>query len=214
MSNSTLNKFVLTPVLLSVTVLATLTLPLVFLNKKPVTIQLQEEPVFQGQLRDISTPYLGLASVLSLGAGVAIAAFAGWQNSSRKSSQVEAQLSTLSRNIQEKAAQIQALQSSELYLADPQLSAFLDEAALAKPITTSNQINQSITSSFASIEPTTARPNCKPVPSSTLLPVQEVEQLNSQLQEIMTQMASVQAALSATRTIGNTDQASPHIIKS
>lgn len=94
MSNSTLNKFVLTPVLLSATVLATLTLPLVFLNKKPVTIQLQEEPVFQGQLRDISTPYLGLASVLSLGAGVAIAAFFGWLISSRKSSQVETQLST------------------------------------------------------------------------------------------------------------------------
>ncbi|MEO8891158.1 MAG: hypothetical protein ABI417_06420 [Coleofasciculaceae cyanobacterium] len=85
---------------------------------------------------------------------------------------------------------------------------------MAKPITTSNQINQSIISSFASIEPTTAMLNCKPVPSSTSLPVQEVEQLNSQLQEIMTQMASVQAALSATRTIGNTDQASPHIIKS
>ncbi|MGB5961231.1 MAG: hypothetical protein WBG73_11275 [Coleofasciculaceae cyanobacterium] len=211
MSNSTLNKFVLTPVLLSATVLAILTLPLVFLNKKPITIQLQEEPVFQGQLRDISTPYLCLASVLSLGVGVASAAFLGWQNSSRKSSQIEAQLSTLARKIQEKEAQIQALQSSELQLADTQLSTFLDEAGLAK-LTTPNQINQSTTSSFASIETTTAMPNS--IPNSTSLPVQEVEQLNSQLQEIMTQMASVQAALSATRTIGNTNQASPDIIKS
>lgn len=212
MPNSTLNKFVLTPVLLSATVLATLTLPLVFLNKKSITIQLQKEPVFQGQLRDISTPYLCLASVLSLGVGVASAAFFGWRSSSRKSSQIEAQLSTLTRNIQKKEAQIQALQSSELHLADSQLPTFLDEAALAK-LTTSKQINQSITSSV-SIEKSTAMPNSKPVLSSTSLPVQEVEQLNSQLQEIMTQMASVQAALSATRTIGNTNQASPHVIKS
>lgn len=211
MSNSTFNKFVLTPVLLSATVLIIMTLPLVFLSKKPVTIQLQKEPVFQGQLRDISTPYLCLASVLSLGAGVASAAFSGWRNSSRKSSQVESQLSTLARKIQEKEAQIQALQSSELQLADTQLPTFLDEADLVK-LTTPNQINQSTTSSFASLETTTAIPNS--IPNSTSLPVQEVEQLNSQLQEIMTQMASVQAALSATRTTGNTNQASPDIIKS
>lgn len=205
MSNSTLNKLVLTPVLLSATVLAILTLPLVFLNKKPITIQLQEEPIFQGQLRDISTPYLCLASVLSLGAGVASAAFSGWRISSRKSSQVEAQLLRLTQNIQEKEAQIEALQSSELQMADSRLIAFLDEAALSKPVTTSP--------SFASIDQTPAKPNLNQVPSSTLLPAPEIEELNSQLQEIMTQMASVQAALSATRTTENAE-ASPHIIKS
>ena len=204
MSNSTLNKLVLTPVLLSATVLAILTLPLVFLNKKPITIQLQEEPIFQGQLRDISTPYLCLASVLSLGAGIASAAFSGWQISSRKSSQVEAQLLRLTQNIQEKEAQIKALQSSESQLADSRLIAFLDEAAFSKPVTTSP--------SFASIDQTPA-PNLNQVPSSTLLPTPEIEELNSQLQEIMTQMASVQAALSATRTTENAE-ASPHIIKS
>ena len=204
MSNSTLNKLVLTPVLLSATVLAILTLPLVFLNKKPITIQLQEEPIFQGQLRDISTPYLCLASVLSLGAGIASAAFSGWQISSRKSSQVEAQLLRLTQNIQEKEAQIKALQSSESQLADSRLIAFLDEAAFSKPVTTSP--------SFASTDQTSA-PNLNQVPSSTLLPAPEIEELNSQLQEIMTQMASVQAALSATRTTENAE-ASPHIIKS
>lgn len=207
MSNSTLNKFVLTPVLLSATVLAILTLPLLILSKKPITIQLQEEPVFQGQLRDISTPYLCLASVLSLGAGIASIAFSGWQISSRKSSQIEGQLSNLTRNIQEKEAQIKALQHSELQLADSPLKTFLDEAVV-KPVTASNQTNQGMTPTFASSEPSTTMPN------STSLPVPEVEQLNLQLQEIMTQMASVQAALSATRTTGNTEQASPRIIKS
>jgi hypothetical protein len=208
MSNSTLNKFVLTPVLLSATVLAILTLPLILISNKPITIQLQKEPVFQGQLRDISTPYLCFASVLSLSAGVVSAAFSGWQTSSHKSSQVEARLSNLRQNIQEKEAQIQALQRSESLLADSQLKTFLDEAAFAKPVITSNQTNQSVTPSFASIEPST-----KPVPNSTEGNGKEVEELNLQLQEIMTQMASVQAALSATRTTRNTE-ASPHIIKS
>lgn len=214
MSNSTLNKLVLTPVLLSLTVLAILTLPLLLLSKKQITIQLQNEPVFQGQLRDISTPYLCLASVLSLGAGVASAAFSGWRISSRKSSHTEAQLSNLTRRIQEKEAQIKALQGAELQLADSPLKSFLDDTALAKPIVAANQINQSVTPKLASIEPNTVMPNFQPDPNSTSLPVHAVEELNSQLQEIMTQMASVQAALSATRTTESTDQTSPHTLKS
>jgi hypothetical protein len=213
MSNSTLNKFVLTPVLLSATVLVILTLPLVFFSKKPITIQLQEEPIFQGQLRDISTPYLCLASVLSLGAGVASVAFSGWRISCQKSSQVEAQLLNLTQNIQEKEAQIEALQRSESQLADSRLKTFLDGAVFAKPVLTTPQTSQSVAPSFASTELTSALPNLKPVSSSNLLPVQEVEELNSQLEEIMTQMASVQAALSATRTVGSYEQ-SPQIINS
>ena len=58
MSSSPLKKFVLTPVVLSATVFAALTLPLGVLGSKPVTINLQQEQVFQGQLRDVATPYL------------------------------------------------------------------------------------------------------------------------------------------------------------
>jgi uncharacterized membrane protein len=172
MPKSTLSKFVLAPVLLSTTVLVILTLPLCFFGKKTVTVQFQEEPVFQGQLRDISTPYLCLASVLSLGAGVASIAFTGWRRSSRKSSQIEAQLSDLTRSIQEKEAQIEALQFSESQLVDTQLPTILPEEALT-------------TSSTSQIGQTNVRS-------------EEVEELNLQLQQIMTQMASVQAALSAT----------------
>lgn len=172
--STTLSKFVLAPVLISTTVLVVLTLPLYFIGKKTVTVQLQEEPVFQGQLRDISTPYLCLASILSLGSGVASAAFSGWRRSSRKSSQIEAQLSDLTKNLQAKESQIEALQRSESQLLDTQLPTFLPEKALTTSST--RQVGQT---------------NFKP---------QEVEELNLQLEEIMTQMASVQAALSATDT--------------
>jgi len=58
MTGSPLKKFILTPALLSAAVFATLTLPLAVFGSKPVTIQLQQEPVFQGQLRDVATPFL------------------------------------------------------------------------------------------------------------------------------------------------------------
>ncbi|PPS41469.1 hypothetical protein [Chroococcidiopsis sp. TS-821] len=126
MTASIFKKFVLPPVLLSAGVFATLTLPLALLGSKPVAIQLQEEPVFHGQLRDIATPYLGLASLLSLGTGVASVAVAGWQQSSRKSAQVEQQLSGLQKHLQEKEELLKELKLSESRLATFGLDSFLD----------------------------------------------------------------------------------------
>lgn len=130
MSSPSRKKLVLTPLLISAVVFGTLSLPLVFFGKKPVTIQLQEEPIFSGQLREIAGPYLGLASLLSLGAGFASFAITGWMNSTRKSSQVEAQLSSLTQNLREKEAQLEALKLSESQLAAAGLSAFLDESVI------------------------------------------------------------------------------------
>lgn len=126
MTASIFKKFVLPPVLLSAGVFATLTLPLALLGSKPVEIQLQEEPVFHGQLRDIATPYLGLASLLSLGTGLASVAVAGWQQSSRKSAQVEQQLSGLQQHLQEKEELLKELKLSESRLANFGLDSFLD----------------------------------------------------------------------------------------
>lgn len=126
MTASIFKKFILPPVLLSAGVFATLTLPLALLGSKPVAIQLQEEPVFHGQLRDVATPYLGLASLLSLGTGVASVAVAGWQQSSRKSAQVEQQLSGLQQHLQEKEELLKELKLSEARLATVGLDSFLD----------------------------------------------------------------------------------------
>ncbi|MFB8787353.1 MAG: hypothetical protein U7123_00490 [Potamolinea sp.] len=134
MSGSPLKHFVLTPVLLSAAVFATLSLPLAILGKQQVRIQLQSEPVYQGQLRDVATPYLALASVISLGAGVASIALTGWRSSTRKSSEVEAQLSTLAQNLQEREAQLESLQLSQERLEASGLSAFVDEELPLEPI--------------------------------------------------------------------------------
>lgn len=127
MSGSPLKKFILTPAIISASIFATLTLPLAVLGNKPVTIKLHQDSVFYGQLRDVATPYLGLASAISLGAGVASVAVAGWQQSKRKSEEIEAQLSGLAQHLEEKEAQLQALKLSESRLESSGLKAFLDE---------------------------------------------------------------------------------------
>lgn len=134
MTGSTLKKFILTPVILSATVFGALTLPLALLGSKPVTIQFQEEPLFHGQLRDVAAPYLGLASVLSVGAGIASVAISGWSSAARKSSQVEAQLSGLEQHLKEKEELLETLKLSEARLEASGLKAFLEDEATTQRV--------------------------------------------------------------------------------
>ena len=127
MSSSQLQKYIVTPLMISASVFGALSLPLALFGKQPVTIQLQGEPVFYGQLRDVASPYLGLTSAISLGAGVASIAISGWRSSSRKSSQVQAQLSDLSQHLKAKEAQLEALQLSEVKIEASGLQAFANE---------------------------------------------------------------------------------------
>jgi hypothetical protein len=132
MTSCTLNKFALTPVVISAAVFAVFSLPLAMFGSNPVTIQLQEEPMFDGQLRDVAAPYLGLATALSLGAGVASVAVTGWRQSARKSAQVESKLSNLAQNIKEKESQLEALKLDKSHLEAAGLSAFLDQDVIQK----------------------------------------------------------------------------------
>lgn len=207
MTTSLLQKLVLTPVLISATVFTILSIPLAIFGKQPVTIQLQEEPVFSGQLREISTPYLGMAAVLSLGAGFATVAVAGWHRSSHKSSLVEAKLLAVTKNLQQKETQLEALQLSDL-----QLKAFVDQplpqqsldtvsASPATPIIEPLIIkDQSFFAQEALSDANTQAilnyPQAKPI-SVNSLPQAEME-LHAQLEEIMT---SVQVALRMTATV-------------
>ncbi|MEO1589876.1 MAG: hypothetical protein AAFU71_01155 [Cyanobacteria bacterium J06632_22] len=99
--------------------------PLALFGQKPLTVQVGQRPVFSGQLRDLSTPYLGLAVSTSMGAGLVALAIAGWRQSSRQVSQVERQLAELDQQVQEKSALIEDLAFSEAKLKALGLEAFL-----------------------------------------------------------------------------------------
>ena len=126
MAISSLKNLVLVPFLISSAVFSTLTLPLALLGSKPVVIRLQEEPVFDGRVRDIAAPYLGLSGLLSLGAGIASVAVTGWKRSSLKSAQFEQQLLGVQQQLKEKEALLEELKLSESRLETSGLHIFLD----------------------------------------------------------------------------------------
>ncbi|MEL7503408.1 MAG: hypothetical protein AAFN18_13180 [Cyanobacteria bacterium J06554_6] len=117
-------------------VFATSLVPLALFGAKPLTVQVGQRPVFSGQLRDLSTPYLGLAVSASVGAGLVALAISGWRQSQRQVSQVERQLAELDQQVQEKSALIEDLAFSEAKLKALGLEVFLQsESGEGTPLT-------------------------------------------------------------------------------
>ncbi|WP_298914639.1 hypothetical protein [uncultured Nostoc sp.] len=101
--------------------------PLATLGDKQIDIKFQEEPIFDGKLRDIAIPYVVFATVLSIGSGISALAFCGWRNSSDKSAKIQQELSNLDLHLQQKEALLKEWQVSEPRLQVSGLSAFLDD---------------------------------------------------------------------------------------
>jgi len=192
--------------------------------------------VFTGQLRDVATPYLGLTTIISLGAGIASIAVTGWQSSIRKSSQAEAQLSGIAQHLKEKEAQLEVLKLSEQTIATSELTPVVDEEVPPQPAQVAEQIipltpptlkpiivtTPPVKAQVVTPFPTTgsravvkfasaqtflgyARTYAviEPDPQTTSTVSPEVEQLHSQLEQLMAQMASIQKTLAAAKgTVG------------
>lgn len=136
MTVSSHKSFLLPSLVLAGTVFGAMTLPLAMFGSEQVVIQVQKEPVFYGELRDVAAPYLGFAAALSLGVAVGGVAMTGWRHSSKKSNQMEEQLSKLQQHLKEKEAQLEELKLSQSQLQVSGLSFFLeDEASVAQPLT-------------------------------------------------------------------------------
>ncbi|NJL21253.1 MAG: hypothetical protein HC895_11200 [Leptolyngbyaceae cyanobacterium SM1_3_5] len=104
-----------------------MTLPLAAFGSKPMTIQLEEKPVFVGQVEEFAAPYIGFATAISLAAGAASLATSGWKQSSRKLNQTETQMSTLKQQLNEKEALIEDIKFSQQRLSTSGLELFLQE---------------------------------------------------------------------------------------
>ena len=145
MSLSALQKFFLPPVIVSAAVFSVMTVPLALLGSQQMVIKIEEEPVFFGKLRDIATPYVVFATALSLGAGVSMAAFAGWRRSARQSTQYQEQLSQLEENLQQKEELLKEFKLSESRLQIAGLGGFLDDKASLQPESSTNILPKTIT---------------------------------------------------------------------
>lgn len=127
MTTPSLKKVLLPSILLAGTVFSSLTLPLVLSGSEPVVVQLKEEPLFVGDLKDIAAPYIGVATVLSLGAGLVSMSVAGWKSSSQKAQQIESKMFSLQQQLKEKEDHLEEILVSETRLHAAGLSFFLDE---------------------------------------------------------------------------------------
>ena len=102
MTLSRLTKLIVPPVFAATTVFAAMTVPLAAIGDKQININFQGETLFFGKLRDVALPYVVIATGLSLGAGISTIAMYGWRKSSRKSAEIEQQLSQLEKHLQHK----------------------------------------------------------------------------------------------------------------
>jgi hypothetical protein len=141
-TSATAIKFILTPVALSAAVFATLTLPLNLFGSKPVTVQVQEEPLFFGELKEFAPQYLGVAGLLSAGVGLTSVAMMGWQQSNRKSAVVEQKLAQLTQTLDEKQKLLDNIRSSQSQLDASGLQNWLDKQATELTSTPVNQDTQ------------------------------------------------------------------------
>ncbi|MBD3881706.1 hypothetical protein IFO70_08060 [Phormidium tenue FACHB-886] len=130
---------VISSAILAGAVFAAATFPLAVLGSKPLTVQIDNDTVFAGSLRDAAPPCLAIAAALGIGAGATNLAVMGWRHSSRKLSAAEDRISSLSQKIQAQAAQLEEMQFSPSKLEHLGLREFLHSgngstATLVQPV--------------------------------------------------------------------------------
>lgn len=164
MSLSALRKFVLVPAIASAAVFSAMSLPLALFGDKPINIRFEEEPVFDGRLRDIAPPYVVLITTLSLGAGISAAAISGWRSSSRKSVVFKNHLSTLEQHLEEKEQMLKEMKLSDSRIQVAGLRGFLDEELPFEQVIAQNNLPVNISQPSVA---QTSSPVHQPLASST-----------------------------------------------
>ncbi|MBF2067055.1 MAG: hypothetical protein IGS39_21970 [Calothrix sp. C42_A2020_038] len=214
MSLSALGKFILPPVIAAAGVFSAMNFPLAMMGDKPVGIKYEEEPVFDGRIRDIAPPYVVFVTALSFGVGIGVAAINGWRSSARKSSQYQQQLTNLEEHLEQKDRLLKELKLSETRLQVSGLSRFLDDevpfdqpalskplpAVVNQPVVTQPVVAQASGQKYES--PSNMLPSLAPKPVATTavtqkaMPVQGAITSAKNAAKAFTSTASAQAFLS------------------
>ena len=120
-------KSLMSSAVLAGIVFCSTTVPLAALNSKTLTVQVNEQPVLMGQLQDFAPPYLGLATLLSLGTGIVSLSALGWRQSAKQLESATDKTKSLEQKLQEQAYMIENLKFSDRRLAASGLDTFLSE---------------------------------------------------------------------------------------
>lgn len=191
--------------------------PLTLYGSQPLAVQFKEERIFEGQLREVATPYLAISGFLSLGTSLTICAALGWRRAAQNAEFAEAQLLEVEKQLKQKEAQLQNTLMSEAYLADSNLKFFLDEdvplptASVPKlvtpqPTVRSTQVTQPVAAQIQTAVPLHAAQTYLGFSRSTAVAqsttaaneadaIAKMQKLQSQLQHIMTEIETIQSTL-------------------
>jgi hypothetical protein len=172
------------------------TIPLAVFGSERIAIEFRDEPIFTGQLRQIASPYLALATTVSIGAGLAGIAASGWRQSHQKSARVEEQLSALKQALKEKEIELESIKLSDSRLAAFGLNSFMEDKTVP---------NIAVEAELTPVPPKAeANPNnnshstAKPVQSANGVANSQIEELCSQLQTLSNHFASLQQGIQKT----------------
>ena len=122
-------KSLMTSAVLSGVVFCSATVPLAALNSNTVTVQVNEQPILMGQIQDFAPPYLGFATLLSLGTGIVSLSALGWRQAAKKLDSTTDRAKSLEQKLQEQAYAIENLKFSDRRLIASGLNTFLTEEA-------------------------------------------------------------------------------------
>jgi hypothetical protein len=139
-----LKKLLLPTIAISGTLLAGFVVILATQGSKPIEIQLDNQQVFYGELRDIISPPVG--ALISIGVGLGTASLIGWQQTKKKTVALQMQLSQLQSQISDRDSQIQELKVAPSSLVLSKLDWFLEQEdgqtpVLASSVLTSSQLS-------------------------------------------------------------------------
>jgi hypothetical protein len=160
MTLSALQKFFLPSIVSAVTVFSAMSFPLATLGDKQTVVKFEQETVFDGKLRDVATPYVVLATAMSVGSGIFVIAVCGWQYYTRKSEEFQQELSGLEKHLEEKEAQLQEFKLSESRLQVSGLTTFLDDEVPFQQTGNSKSLSATVT------KPVVAQPVVAQTPAS------------------------------------------------
>jgi hypothetical protein len=206
---SPLKKYILPAFLLPSAVFAVSTLPLAMLSTQQVAIDVQEETIFTGQLRDIATPYLALATTVSVTVGIAGVAVTGWKQSQSKSSELAVKLEEQRNALKKKEEQLEELKLSPSVLEATGLDSFLEESQpepQPTPVISVTYFPPEVSVPMDEIpepEPVVESPPARlqvlQFPTATVPPVQpaNVDEIQTRLQQLQTQLETLQKAVSS-----------------
>ncbi|HIK31406.1 MAG TPA: hypothetical protein IGS17_04085 [Oscillatoriales cyanobacterium M59_W2019_021] len=198
---SPLKKYILPAFVLPSAIFAASTLPLALLSTQQVAIEIQEETVFTGQLRDIATPYLAVATAVSVTVGIAGVAVTGWKQSTSKSTELEAKLEAQQTVLKKKEEQIEELKISPSVLEAAGLDSFLQDSnpkpqlALVPAISEASASEEEVPQPQPEPESPRLQVLQFPTAAATAPESSNIDEIHTRLQQLQTQLETLQKAV-------------------